>query len=106
MYFQKALHRVRPCKVILPEYLAINLQVDCHNEVLSSYFTGATIKHLTGRSLSEYPIPIPPLAEQKRIVARVEELMRLCDTLETQLSQTRTAGAHLLDSTLHHLLAA
>ena len=48
----------------------------------------------------------PPLAEQKRIVARVEALLRQCDALEAQLRQTRTLGAHLLDSTLHHLLAA
>ena len=45
-------------------------------------------------------------AEQKRIVARVEELLRQSDALEAQLRQTRTLGAHLLDSTLHHLLAA
>jgi hypothetical protein len=45
-------------------------------------------------------------AEQKRIVARVEELLRWCDTLAAQLHQTRTLGAHLLASTLHHLLAA
>ena len=49
---------------------------------------------------------IPPLAEQKRIVARVEALLRQCDALGAQLHQTRTLGAHLLDSTLHHLLAA
>jgi type I restriction enzyme S subunit len=54
----------------------------------------------------DFPVPIPPLAEQKRIVARVEELLRRCDTLEAQLHQTRTLGAHLLASTLHHLLAA
>jgi hypothetical protein len=40
-------------------------------------------------------------SRQKRIVARVEELLRLWDTLEVQLHQTRTLGAHL-----HHLLAA
>ena len=44
------------------------------------------------------------LAEQKRIVARVEELLRQCDALAAQLHQPRTPGAHLLDSTLHHLL--
>lgn len=42
------------------------------------------------------------MAEQKR----VEELLRWCDTLEAQWHQTRTLGAHLLASTLHHLLAA
>ena len=46
------------------------------------------------------------LAEQQRIVARVEALLRQCDALEAQLRQARTLGAHLLDSTPHHLLAA
>ena len=45
------------------------------------------------------------IAEQKRIVARVEELLRWCDTLEAQLHQTRTHGAHLLVSTPHPLTA-
>jgi hypothetical protein len=38
--------------------------------------------------------------EQKRIVTRVELLLRRCDALEVQLHQTRTLGAHLLDSNL------
>jgi hypothetical protein len=36
----------------------------------------------------------------------VKKLLSGCDTLEAQLHQTRTLGAHLLASTLHHLLAA
>ena len=35
-----------------------------------------------------------------------KESLRQCDALEAQLRQTRTLGAHLLDSTLHHNLAA
>lgn len=81
MYFQKAIHRVRPRKRILSEYLAIGLQVDAQNGVLAQHFTGATIKHFTGRSLSEYSIPLPPVDEQKRIVAKVDELMVVCDRL-------------------------
>ena len=61
---------------------------------------------INASELRECPVPIPPLAEQKRIVARVEALLRQCDALAAQLHQTRTLGAHLLDSTLHHLLAA
>jgi type I restriction enzyme S subunit len=87
MYFQKALHRVRPRPSVKSEYLAICLQLDAANGVLASLFTGATIKHLTGRALAEYAIPLPPLAEQKRIVAKVDELMALCDRLEAQLKQ-------------------
>ena len=106
MYFQKALHRVRPCDAILSEFLALNLQIDCRNEVLAGYFTGATIKHLTGRSLSAYPIPIPPLAEQRRIVAKVEQLMALVDALDTQLAASRATAANLLSALVAELTAA
>ena len=97
MYFQKALHRVRPHKCILPEYLALNLQVDCRNGVIETLFTGATIKHLTGRSLSAYSIPIPPFAEQCRIVAKVDELMTLCDRLKASLQAAQAAQAAQLN---------
>lgn len=100
MYFQKALHRVRPCEAILSEFLALHLQVDCQNGVLAGYFTGATIKHLTGRSLDQYPIPLPPLAEQRRIVAKVDELMTLCDRLEAQQQERETRHTALARASL------
>jgi type I restriction enzyme S subunit len=96
MYFQKAIHRVRPCDAVLSEYLALNLQIDCANGVLAGYFTGTTIKHLTGRSLAAYPVPIPPLAEQRRIVDKVEQLMALVEALESQLTTSRATGEKLL----------
>jgi type I restriction enzyme S subunit len=105
MYFQKALHRVRPCKAILSKFLALNLLINSQNNVLTSYFTGATIKHLTGRSLNQYPIPIPPLAEQRRIVAKVDQLMALVDQLETQIENSRTTAAKLMDSLVAELTA-
>ena len=103
MYFQKALHRVRPCDAILSEFLALNLQIDCRNDVLAGYFTGATIKHLTGRSLSAYPIPIPPLAEQRRIVSKVDQLMALVDDLEMHLVACRDIAKNLLNALVAEL---
>lgn len=105
MYFQKALHRVRPCKAILSQFLALNLQLDSRNDVLATYFTGATIKHLTGRSLEQYPIPIPPLAEQQRIVAKVDQLMALVDQLEAQLAASRATAAKLMEALVAELTA-
>ncbi|HEY2384030.1 MAG TPA: restriction endonuclease subunit S [Terriglobia bacterium] len=100
MYFQKALHRVRPCSAILSQFLALNFQVDSENGVLATLFTGATIKHLTGRSLSQYLIPIPPLAEQWRIVTKVNELVALCDRLEVQQQERETRHAALARASL------
>lgn len=50
------------------------------------------------------PFPLPPLAEQHRIVAKVDELMALCDRLETGLSSLHDARSHLLESVLHAAL--
>ncbi|MBF0142914.1 MAG: restriction endonuclease subunit S [Magnetococcales bacterium] len=49
---------------------------------------------------------IPPLAEQRRIVSRVDQLMALCDRLEGQLRQAQTEGAQLMEAAVHHLSAA
>jgi type I restriction enzyme S subunit len=103
MYFQKAIHRVRPSDAVTSEYLALNLQIDCANGVLAGFFTGATIKHLTGKSLASYPVPIPPLAEQRRIVAKVEQLMALVDALEKQLAASRATAANLLSALVSEL---
>lgn len=50
-------------------------------------------------------IPLPPLAEQQRIVAKVDELMALCDQLEASLASAATDRARLLEALLHEALA-
>ena len=49
-------------------------------------------------------LPIPPLAEQHRIVAKVDELMALCDRLEAALSTADTTRSRLLESLIHEAL--
>jgi len=48
-------------------------------------------------------IPLPPLAEQRRIVAKVEQLMALVDALETQLAASRATAANLLSALVAEL---
>lgn len=43
-------------------------------------------------------IPLPPFAEQHRIVAKVDELMALCDQLKSRLSEAQTTQFHLADA--------
>ena len=50
------------------------------------------------------PIPLPPLAEQHRIVAKVDALMALCDQLEQQLSQAEQSRRGLLEAVLREAL--
>jgi type I restriction enzyme, S subunit len=48
--------------------------------------------------ISECEIPLPPLAEQHRIVAKVDELMALCDRLKARLQSAQTTQLHFADS--------
>ena len=61
---QKALHRYRCNGDLLPKYLLMCLEHDFYSGRLAKHYTGATIKHLTGKALAEYPIPLPPIGEQ------------------------------------------
>jgi type I restriction enzyme S subunit len=56
--------------------------------------------------LRDFAIPIPPLAEQRRIVAKVDKLMALVDKLETQLASSRPIGADLMEAVIAELMAA
>jgi type I restriction enzyme S subunit len=64
------------------------------------------VPHISSKQVEAAKIFVPPLAEQQRIVAKVDELMRWCDALEARLTAAQTTAAQLLDATLHQILAA
>ncbi len=55
---------------------------------------------LNSESLARLCVPLPPLAEQHRIVAKVDELMALCDRLEAELADAASAHARLVETLL------
>ncbi|OUS69508.1 hypothetical protein B5G52_16555 [Pseudoalteromonas sp. A601] len=57
-------------------------------------------------TLKKEPFPYPPLEEQQRIVAKVDELMGLCDALEAQTENSITAHQTLVEVLLEALLKA
>lgn len=60
-------------------------------------FNGTKLKHIH--------FPLPPLAEQNRIVEKVDDLMELCDLLETQIKSSQDLNRDLLASLSHHMTA-
>ena len=68
LIFQKALHRFRPNEKVLSEFLCYNLYYMSLSDELEKYFTGTTIKHLTGKSLAQIQIKIPTICEQSEII--------------------------------------
>lgn len=97
------LHIIRPINSTLaPRYVLAYLKSPQFLLVGEARMTGtAGQKRLPKGFVESNPFPLPPLAEQQRIVAKVDELMALCDQLEA--GHTDATGAH--EKLVNHLLA-
>lgn len=99
--FQKALHRVRPDPTrLLSDWLVHSLKYSAESRSLDDLFTGTTIKHLTGASLANFVVPLPPLPEQHEIVRRVETLFAFADRLEARCTAARKQVGQLTPALL------
>ena len=67
---------------------------------------GISMTHLTKTKMEQVEVPLPPLAEQHRIVAKVDELMGLCDQLEASLTNGEETRNRLLDALLAEAIDA
>ena len=95
MKIQKALHRVRTLNGLNSEYLYYWFLHSGKTGRLDAYFTGTTIKHLTGKSLTELPISIPPLEYQKYCANLLSSFDKKI-TLNRQINQTLEQMAQTL----------
>jgi type I restriction enzyme S subunit len=73
-----------------------------HDQVLAKA-SGSATPIINKGKWEQILVPVPPLAEQRRIVAKVKELMALVDALENQLAAARTTAAALIDAAVHEL---
>ena len=64
-----------------------------------------SMKNISRDVILNLPLPLPPLAEQHRIVTKVDELMSLCDQLEAQITVTEQDSRRFLESVLADALA-
>jgi len=91
---------------VVPEYLAIALRGPVgQNQIWGSVKQSAQPCLYIGK-IKELNVPLPPLAEQRRIVAKVDQLMALCDALEAKLSQARQQSEKLMEASVRQLLVA
>lgn len=83
--------------------LAINTRLD---ELIAKAHGGVGLQHVTKGKLEALALALPPLAEQHRIVAKVDELMALCDRLEARQQDAEAAHARLVQALLDSLTQA
>ncbi|MFD3003851.1 restriction endonuclease subunit S [Pontibacter toksunensis] len=87
-----------------PYYLLLYLN---HAQVeMKSSATGAVQSFVSLSGLRQYPFPLPPLAEQEAVVARVEELMQKIEELERQTAARLQLKQHLGAAALQQLTVA
>jgi len=84
----------------------VNNNADYARDYYASNATGVSpsMKNVSRAVILNLPIPLPPLGEQRRIVAKVDTLMALCDQLEAALTSADTTRTRLLEALLHEAL--
>lgn len=90
--------------LVLPRYQWIVLRSPFMVECVEEKMRGQAYPAINDSDFAVLPFPLPPLAEQHRIVAKVDELMALCDQLEAQLTTTESDSRRLLEAVLRDAL--
>jgi type I restriction enzyme S subunit len=97
---------IRPSKAVNVNYLAYAMESRFVLAQATAGATGIAQKTVPLSVLRKILIPLPPLAEQRRIVAKVDELMAVCDQLEAQLEAVSADHSALLEATLREVLTS
>ena len=87
----------KPINGLLNSMQFLRIQLIVASKYLKNNASGAVQKFASLTKLREQAVALPPLAEQQRIVAKVDELMLLCDQLEQQTEASIDAHATLVE---------
>lgn len=106
MCYAGYLVRLRPNAGVLdPRYMWYTLKAPyVRQHIEGPIRTTVGLKNINSKEIARLPIPLPPLAEQKRIVAKVDELMLICDQWENQLECQQKGRRQLVEALLHEAL--
>lgn len=90
--------RISPPDSLDKDYLYELLSSNFIREVFSAAAAGGVVLNLNADKVRGVAIPLPPLAEQSRIVTRVAQLRRLCADLRQRLAASQSTQAHLAEA--------
>ena len=103
--FNQQINAIRPlfCE---PGYIRHSISTNVFNDLMIENATGTATPIINRSKWEALPIPLPPLAEQEAIVAKVEQLLALCDQLEARITSNQTHADQLMQSVLKEAFAA
>ena len=93
----------QPYAEINTRFLMFAIMSDVMQDLIGEHSTGLTAKGIKAAKLKPLPLPIPPLVEQHHIVAKVDELMALCDRLDAAHTERKTTRDRTDGSTIARL---
>lgn len=102
---QRHIAILKPVKILNLQFLVSLLASPLVYDQATRSTTGTAQPTIALRPLRNFLVPLPPLAEQHRIVAKADELMALCDQLEASLTSADETRKKLLDALLTEALA-
>jgi len=97
--------RISPPSSLNKDYLYLLLSSSFMRELFAAAAAGGVVQNLNADKVRGVPIPLPPLAEQTRIVTRVTELLRLCADLRQRLAAGQATQSRLAEALVESALS-
>lgn len=101
----RAVCRIVPSRLLCKDFIVVLLQSKFMQDNFRDDARTLAQPTLNIKLIRQAPTPIPPLAEQHRIVAKVDQLMALCDTLKAGLTEAADTQRHLADAIVEQAAA-
>ena len=102
--FASYLIRVQKLDALYERYIKVFLESKSYWSQLYEAAMGTGQPNVNGNALKNLVFPVPPLAEQHRIVAKVDELIDICDQLKVKLQQSQETQVQLTDALVDRAL--
>lgn len=95
---------IKTADTVMPEYIYILIRTDLVQSVIHAA-KNSTNDNISMSDIKNFYVPLPPLAEQNRIVAKVDELMTICSKLKERLIEGKVQESRLADTLIQNALS-
>jgi len=97
--------QITPNEIVIPRYLFYNLISDNYRKYISELTDGMNINNLKSGDLKQFPIPIPPIQEQKQIVKILDQAFTAIDQAKANIEKNIVNAKELFQSKLNAIFS-